>query len=121
MERGMRMLTIEALNAYGADTQAGLRRCLGDESFYLGLVEMLVCDEKFELLAAAVRQRELSACLCLAYALMDTAAGLGLTPLTEQLEKLILCLRLAGDGAVLDKQHGLLARTLLPLQAIQEA
>ena len=44
MERGMRMLTIEALNAYGADTQAGLRRCLGDESFYLGLVEMLVCD-----------------------------------------------------------------------------
>ncbi len=114
------MLTLNALKIYGADTASGLHRCLGDESFYLGLVEMLICDEKFDLLADAIRERNITACLHIAYALSDTADALALAPLAEQLEKLILCLQLQGDGAVLDRQHKLVNQGLKILQAIQQ-
>lgn len=114
------MLTIDALRIYGADTPFGLQRCRGDESFYLGLVEMLISDEKFDLLAAAIKERDIAASLHIAYALADTAEALALTPLGEQLEKLILCLQLQGDGAVLDRQIKLVCRGLMLLQAIQK-
>lgn len=114
------MLTMDALMIYGADTHAGLRRCLNDEAFYLGLVEMLICDDKFDLLAVALEERNVAACLHIAYALADTAEGLALTPLTEQLEKLILCLQLQGDGAVLDRQFRLVRQALNILRAIQQ-
>ncbi|MBR1558749.1 MAG: Hpt domain-containing protein [Clostridia bacterium] len=113
------MLTIDALKAYGANTRAGLDRCLGSESFYLGLVEMLICDEKFDILQAAVAERDVSACLHVAYALSDTAESLGLTPLSQQLEQMVLCLQLQGDGAVLDKQLALVERGLDVLKDIQ--
>ena len=33
-------MTIEELKAYGADTDAGLQRCMNNESFYLRLVKI---------------------------------------------------------------------------------
>ena len=78
------MLTIDALNAYGADTRAGLARCLNNERFYLGLVEMLMNDARFDTLCAAVENMDTLLALHTAYAL--------------------LCLQLQGDSAVLEKQ-----------------
>ena len=78
------MLTIDALRSYGADTPSGLQKCFGDEHFYLGMVEMLICDEKFDLLAIAIQERNIAACLHIAYALVDVAYGLALAPLAEQ-------------------------------------
>lgn len=114
------MLTIEALNTYGADTQAGLSQCLENEPFYLGLVEMLICDEKFDLLAAAIEERNSEVSLAIAYALKETANSLALDPLVEQMEKMLLCLQLHGDAAVLDKQMGLVMRSLDELKRIQQ-
>ena len=113
------MLTIEALDGYGADTRAGLERCFGSETFYLGLVEMLICDEKFDLLTAAVMERDLHACLYIANAISDTADHLALRPLSEQIEKMVLCLQLQGDGAVLDRQLKLVQQALEPLRTLQ--
>ena len=114
------MLTIDALKAYGADTRAGIKRCLGCEAFYLGLVEMLVCDENFELLATAVKQRDAEACLIFAYALADTADSLALSPLGEQLDKFIVCLQVRGDSAVVDRLYMLVCRGLEALRRIQQ-
>ena len=100
------MLTIEALNAYGADTHSGIARCLNDEAFYLGLIEMLINDDKFNMMSQAIRQRDIASALHLAYVLGDTATNLALLPLAEQIEKMILCLQIPGDSAVLDKQLG---------------
>ena len=38
------MLTIDALRAYGADVDDGLRRCMNNEGFYLKLVEKAAAD-----------------------------------------------------------------------------
>ena len=114
------MLTIDALRIYGADTPSGLQKCFGDEHFYLGMVEMLICDEKFDLLAIAIQERNIAACLHIAYALVDVAYGLALVPLAEQREKLILCLQLHGDSAVLDRQFKLVNQGIKILRAIQQ-
>ena len=98
------MLTIDALREYGADTQAGLARCLNDESFYLGLVEMLMNDERFDELFLAVQAMDIHRALHTAYALADTAASLALKPLVDQIDMMILCLQIRGDSAVLEKQ-----------------
>lgn len=115
------MLTIDALNGYGANTQEGLTQCLGSESFYLGLVEMLICDERFEILAAAGVERNAEACKHIAHALAETAASLGMTRLQQRLEQMLLCLYLAGDFAVLDKQLAMIQRERDILRKIQQA
>jgi len=115
------MLTIEALNAYGANTRAGIARCMNDEPFYLGLIEMLINDEKFEYLDRAIKQRNLEMGLILACALAETASSLGLRPLAEQIEKMILCLQLKGDSAVLDKQLKQIKHWYLKLRDIDIA
>lgn len=117
----MAMLTIDALDAYGANTGAGLARCFGDEPFYLGLVEMLICDEKFDLLAAAIHERNTAACLYISYALADIANGLALTPLAQQIEQMLLCLKLHGDSAVVDRQFRFVQNGLETLRVIQRA
>ena len=115
------MLTIDALNAYGADTLSGIARCLNNESLYLGLVEMLICDEKFDILDNAIKIRATEACLHVARTLADTADSLALTPLAQKLEMMTLCLQLQGDVAVLDKQLSIVRRGLEDLKTIQQA
>ena len=48
------MLTIDALKAYGANTEEGLSRCFNNESFYLRLVGMGLSDQNFDRLQTAV-------------------------------------------------------------------
>lgn len=112
------MLTIEALKAYGADTKAGLSRCLNNERFYLGLVEMLLNDERFEVLGRAVKNMDAGHALHAAYALSDTASGLALNPLAAHIEQMILCLQVQGDNAVLDKQLRIIRSSLDQLRLI---
>lgn len=112
------MLTIDALKAYGADTQAGLARCLNDEALYLGLVEMLMNDRRFDSLFVAVETMEIERALHEAYALSETASGLALTPIVEQLEQMILSLQVKGDSAVLDKQLRIVRMGLEQLRSI---
>ncbi len=39
---GIVMLTIDDLKTYGADTDTGLARCVGNEALYLRLVKSLL-------------------------------------------------------------------------------
>lgn len=112
------MLTMDALAAYGADTQAGLAQCLNDGRLYLGLVEMLMYDSRFDDLFAAVKSMDANRALHTAHALAETASSLALRPLAEQIEKMLLCLRVQGDSAVLEKQMRLIMRGLEQLRRI---
>ena len=47
------MLTLDALRAYGADVDDGLRRCMNMEAFYLRLFSSLKGDTRVEELKAA--------------------------------------------------------------------
>lgn len=47
-------ITIEALEAYGTDAQAGLDRRMGMKDVYLRLVDMELSDENFDKLESAL-------------------------------------------------------------------
>ena len=81
------MLTLQALNEYGADTAQGLNRCMGNEAFYLRLVGMLAKDGHTQELADALARRDLDAAFDAAHSLKGVLANLALTPaLTPILE-----------------------------------
>ncbi len=87
------MLTIESLKAYGADVQAGLARCMNNESFYLRLVNMELGDKNFEALDRALAAGDARAAFEAAHALKGAVGNLALTPVYEPVEKLTELLR----------------------------
>ena len=42
------MMTLDTLNAYGANTGEGLGRCLNKEPFYLRMVALALADGNFD-------------------------------------------------------------------------
>ncbi len=77
------MLTIDALRAFGADTAAGLGRCMNNESFYLRLVGMALSDGSFDRLSEAVAAGDGKAAFEAAHSLKGVLGNLSLTPLFE--------------------------------------
>ena len=75
------MLTIEKLNALGADTTDGLKRCMDNEAFYLRLCGMAVADDGFERLRDAVEAGDLKEAFDRAHALKGVLANVSLTEL----------------------------------------
>jgi hypothetical protein len=53
------MITLDALRAFGADVDDGLRRCMNMESFYLGLFAALKGDRHVEDLKEAIAAKDL--------------------------------------------------------------
>lgn len=77
------MLTIDKLKEFGADTSEGLDRCLGNEGFYLKMVDMGIRDEKFEQLGGVIESGNLDEAFELAHALKGVLGNLALTPIFE--------------------------------------
>ncbi len=75
------MLTIEALNEYGANTKEGLERCLNDEEFYLGLIPSALEKESYECIDTAVQAGNLEQAFEAAHALKGVLGNLALTPI----------------------------------------
>ena len=75
------MITIEALNNYGADTKTGLERCMNNESFYFTLIGMAVNDDKFGMLKEAISNGDLDKAFEAAHALKGTTGNLSLDPI----------------------------------------
>lgn len=90
------MITIEALEAYGADTKEGLARCMDMEDFYIQLVESELADPNFEKLEDAVEEGDMNAAFDAAHALKGALGNLALIPLYEPLSELTERLRGAG-------------------------
>ena len=87
------MLTIDTLNAYGANTEEGLTRCLGNEGLYLRLVGMLRDEKHFDMLETALAEGNMTACFEAAHALKGVLSNLSLTPLQTPVEKITELLR----------------------------
>ena len=43
-------MTIDDLKRFGANTEEGIHRCMGNENFYLRLVKMMPKDQNFGIL-----------------------------------------------------------------------
>ena len=76
-------MTIEALKEAGADVEAGLKRCLGKEDFYLRLVKMGLENENFELLKEPLNQKDFDRAFELCHSLKGVTGNLSLTPLYD--------------------------------------
>ena len=92
------MLTIDALNRFGADTRNGLERCLNNEAMYLRLVNMALDDANFGRLAAAVESDDRKAAFEAVHALKGVMGNLALTPLYELSSELTELLRAEKDA-----------------------
>ena len=87
------MITMEALNTFGAKTEEGLARCLGEESFYLTLVDSAITDEQIKVLIGQIKEGNLEAAFETSHALKGIYANLSLTPLYDTVYKLTEHLR----------------------------
>lgn len=87
------MITLEALNQYGADTREGLSRCINNEAFYLRMVGMGLADKNFERLSAALASGDAKEAFEAAHALKGVMGNLSLTPLYKPLSELTELLR----------------------------
>ena len=92
------MLTIEALNRFGADTKEGLNRCMNNEDIYLRLVDMGLNDTNFEKLSAAVNAGDKKAAFEAAHALKGVMGNLSLTPLFTIASEMTELLRAKKDA-----------------------
>ena len=92
------MLTIEALNGFGANTKEGLTRCMNNEVFYLRLVGKGIKDPSFEKLADAVAAGDKKAGFEAAHALKGICANLSLTPLTKPVSEVTELFRSGADA-----------------------
>ena len=86
-------MTIENLEAYGANTKEGLQRCLNNESFYIRMVKMIPGDANFQKLYAAIDAGDLETAFDAAHALKGSVGNLALTPISEPIFELTELLR----------------------------
>lgn len=87
------MLTVETLREWGADVDAGMKRCMNNESFYLKMVTRAAPDPSFDSLKAAVEAGDLERGFELAHALKGVSANLELTPICKPVTEITELLR----------------------------
>lgn len=98
-------MTLESLNAYGANTAEGLARCMNNESFYLRLVKMALSDKNYAALKDAMSAGDPHAAFQAAHALKGATGNVSLTPIYEPVCALTELLR--GKDALPDGCDGL--------------
>ena len=78
------MITIEKLNAFGANTTEGLERCCGNQALYLRLVNMVPSEKNVEGLKTALEAGDLDSAFQSAHALKGVLGNLSLTPMYKK-------------------------------------
>ncbi len=73
-------MTIEQLRQWGANTEKGIARCMGNEAFYLRMVGMLKGEPNAAKLASSVEAGDLDGAFEAAHTLKGVLANLELTP-----------------------------------------
>ena len=91
------MITIDTLKDLGADTAAGMARCINDEGFYLKMVSMALQDASFDQLNDAIDAGDLDTAFEKAHALKGVMGNVGLTPLFDKLSEVTEELRARKD------------------------
>ena len=77
----MIMLTIEALKQFGADTNDGLSRCMGNEAFYFKLIGKVIDDKNFAALEEAIASKNYDTAFEIAHSMKGVLGNLALTPI----------------------------------------
>ncbi|MBQ9480547.1 MAG: Hpt domain-containing protein [Clostridia bacterium] len=75
------MITIEKLKEYGANVEEGLGRCMNNEAFYIRLVEMVLPDDKLDILEQRISSGDLDGAFETAHSLKGMYGNLSLTPI----------------------------------------
>ena len=86
-------MVLDSLKAAGADTEDGLKRCLGKEDFYLKMINLALKNENFELLGGALKAEDYVKSFELCHALKGVIANVSLTPLYDLISDLTEKLR----------------------------
>ena len=78
-------MTIDNLKAFGADTELGLARCVGNEGLYFKLIRMILTDGNFSSLGKALEEKDLPRAFECSHALKGTVGNLALDPLYDEI------------------------------------
>lgn len=100
------MLTVEALRSAGADVDSGISRCMGNEDFYIRLVNMALADDGYSALREAVEAHDLEKGFECAHALKGMLSNVSLTNVLDPVLEMTEALRAKEDrdySALLDK------------------
>ncbi|MDD3252438.1 MAG: Hpt domain-containing protein [Lachnospiraceae bacterium] len=99
---------LEQLKQAGCDIDGALERFLQDEEFYLECYEQVMADENFEGLGDALKAHNVEQAFDCAHALKGVIANMGLTPVFNQLAKIVEPLRAGKDEGLLEPYQKLL-------------
>ena len=91
------MINIDVLKQFGADTDDGLSRCMGNEAFYFKLIGKVVEDKNFQALEDAVAAKDLDKAFEAAHSLKGVLGNLALTPIYEPVHEITELLRKRTD------------------------
>ena len=83
----------EVFEKYGGDYKTTLGRFMGNEKMYLKFLNMLFKDENLKKLGDAVQEGNLTAAFEAAHTLKGVTANLGLTPLYNEVCRIVEPLR----------------------------
>ena len=86
-------MTIDDLKRFGANTEEGLHRCMGNEAFYLRLVKMMPKDQNFGILYDSIDKGDLDSAFEAAHALKGSLGNLSITSLYEPVQQVTELLR----------------------------
>ena len=112
------MLSVDALRAYGADTEEGLARCLNNEGFYLKMVGMMAGDTHADALTQAVADGDLKAAFEAAHALKGSLANLALKPALDAVTDILEPLRRREERTDYPEMAGKVREEMDRLQAL---
>ncbi len=87
------MLTIDALKAFGANTDDALTRCMGNEAFYFRMIGKVIDDPNFGFLEEAVSAGDLDKAFEAAHTLKGVLGNLSLTPIYDPVAEITELLR----------------------------
>ena len=86
-------MTVDDLKRFGANTEEGLKRCMGNEAFYIRLVKMMPKDQNFGILYDSIEKGDLDAAFEAAHALKGALGNLSITSLYEPVQTVTELLR----------------------------
>lgn len=113
------MLSKDALIAYGADYEKGIKLCLNKEDFYFRMIKQGIKNEKFDLLGKHLQEKDLKSAFEDAHALKGIAGNLALTPLFAAIDAIVEPLR-HGEEKDYTDQYAAIVDLKQKLEAIIE-
>ncbi len=91
------MITVDNLKKFGANTEEGIARCMGNEQFYLKLVATVPGQKEFDVLREKASAGDLDAAFEAAHALKGVLGNLSITPLYDKVCEITELLRAKTD------------------------